>query len=113
MENLELRIPDNRSSLPNSKFSILNSQFHWRRPKTIVAVMFLLLMTAGGGANVWAEYHRRAAVRCVREDRLQEADRHIQRCLRVWPFRSKVQFLAARIARLNGDYERTEAHLNE
>jgi tetratricopeptide (TPR) repeat protein len=113
MENLELRIPDNRSSILNSKFSILNSPFRWRRPKTIAAIMLLLLVTGAGGANVWAEYHRRAAVRCVREDRLEEADQHIQLCLHVWPFRSEVQFLAARIARLNGDYERTEAHLNE
>jgi tetratricopeptide (TPR) repeat protein len=77
----------------------------------------LLLAGAGGvgvlGAFVWWQYHFRAAENALKEFRFEQAVRHFEKCLAVWPRSASVHLQAAQAARRGDDYERAERHLNE
>jgi tetratricopeptide (TPR) repeat protein len=84
-----------------------------RRTRTIVLVLALLLLIgAGVGFYFYALRQWAAAEADVKNNRLQEAQGRINFCLWVWPRSGAVHLLAARAARLHGEFEEAEAHLN-
>jgi tetratricopeptide (TPR) repeat protein len=76
--------------------------------------LFLVIAVVGAGAagvSFLARYHLDAARRALDQDALDEAQRHLDLCLKV-PFRdASVYLLAARTARRRDDYEQAEKHL--
>jgi tetratricopeptide (TPR) repeat protein len=84
-----------------------------RRPRTALLFLGLLLLTAtGGGVYARALHQWHAAREAVKADRLDDADKSLGLCLWVWPRSIPVHLLAARSARLRGNFEAAEAHLN-
>src|SRR5579884_3772168 len=72
-----------------------------------------VLLAAGLAAVLgWAYREEAAARRALVEDRLDDAERHIDRALRVRGFRVSTHLLAARIARRRGAYSEAEQHLS-
>jgi tetratricopeptide (TPR) repeat protein len=70
------------------------------------------LVVAGGLLALgWAAWEERSAQKALAEDRLDEAQRHIDRAVRVRRWESS-NVLAARIARLRGNYSEAERALN-
>jgi tetratricopeptide (TPR) repeat protein len=69
------------------------------------------LVVAGGGLALgWAAWQERSARQALAEDHLEEAQRHINGAMRVRRWESS-NVLAARIARLRGDYAEAERAL--
>ena len=64
----------------------------------------------GGAAFAWHRYHFRAAQDALGRYDLDEAQRHLDRCLAVWPG-GDVHFLAARTARRREAYGEAQDHL--
>jgi len=75
----------------------------------IVAILGL----AGGGAYFYAVHHWHAAQQAVKENRLDDARASLRVCSFVWPRSVPVQILAARVDRLDGEFDSAEQHLNE
>ncbi|HZY89513.1 MAG TPA: tetratricopeptide repeat protein, partial [Gemmataceae bacterium] len=77
----------------------------------------LAILTAAlalaAGAQLWARSQLAAAERYVRAERLDEAEAGLRHCLLIWPRSADARRLAARVARLRGDYGRAEAELVE
>jgi tetratricopeptide (TPR) repeat protein len=69
-----------------------------------------LVMAGGLLALGWAAYQERSARQALAEDHLDEAQRHVERAMRVRRWESS-NVLAARIARLRGDYSEAERAL--
>jgi Tfp pilus assembly protein PilF len=78
----------------------------------LVLLLFLLLAGTGGGFYVYCLWQWQAAHTALNEDRQDEARSRLELCLKVWPRSVPVHLLAARVARLRGDFESAEAHLN-
>jgi tetratricopeptide (TPR) repeat protein len=72
----------------------------------------LILVGTGAGGYFYALNCWHAAQRSVREDRPADAQNKLKVCLIVWPRSVPVHLLAARAARLNGDFSLCESHLN-
>jgi tetratricopeptide (TPR) repeat protein len=72
----------------------------------------LLLVAAAVGGYAYARAQWRGAQAAVQERRFDDAKRRLDFCLRVWPDSPEVHLLAARHARLTGEYEAAETHLN-
>jgi tetratricopeptide (TPR) repeat protein len=83
-----------------------------RRPGTTVLVLVLLVAAALGASYFYALREWRLAQEAVKAGRLDEAKRSLNLCLVVWPRSIPVHLLAARAARLRGDFVRAEVHLN-
>jgi tetratricopeptide (TPR) repeat protein len=85
-----------------------------RKCPRLAALLVALLLITSAAAGLWgyAVYQWRAAQAAIKADRPAEARERLNRCLRVWPRNPEVHFLAARAARLTGDFVATEAHLN-
>ena len=83
-----------------------------RRPR--LTVLSVVVLVAGAGFGLWryALGEWRAAQTALKNERPQEAQEHLAFCLRVWPRSLDVHLLAARAARLTGDLNAAEAHLN-
>jgi tetratricopeptide (TPR) repeat protein len=79
-----------------------------RHPKTAVLVLVLLGL---GGTYAYALRQWQMAGAVVK-DRPAEARSRLGLCLLVWPRSVEVHLLAARAARLSGDFAAAEAHLN-
>jgi tetratricopeptide (TPR) repeat protein len=74
----------------------------------------LLLLGVGGGAAgayLWGEYHFQAGQRDLQRYRYATAQAHLEACLRIWPRSPTALLLAARSARLAGDFEAARGHL--
>lgn len=89
-----------------------------RRPllvvRSVVAVG-IVLAAAGAAAAGYAGYvrhQRRAAEAALAADRPAEARGRLDRALALWPWDPELHRLAARAARLTGDFPAAEAHLN-
>ena len=65
------------------------------------------------GRPLWAEYHLRAARRCIARQQFTEAQHHLHQCLTIWPNKPSIHFLAARTARRVGDWDEARQHLAE
>ena len=85
-----------------------------RRPWTASVVLLLLVVgTVSSVGYVYVRHQWKEAQADIREMRLDDARRRLDFCLAVWPRRVDVRLLAARAARLSGEFEVAEAHLNE
>src|SRR6266852_6029053 len=85
-----------------------------KRPKTTSLVLALLILAGTGvGLYVYALRQWHAAQAAVKGGRLEEARQRLDVCLFVWPRSATVHLLAARAARLNGDFDKAETHLNQ
>jgi tetratricopeptide (TPR) repeat protein len=76
-----------------------------------MALALLALGAAGGAAFLWAQYHLRAAERALARHALDEAQGHLDLCLRVRFRSASVYLLAARTARRRDAYDEAERHL--
>jgi predicted Zn-dependent protease len=84
-----------------------------RRPRTVALVLALSLLAGIPlGLYGYALHQWRAAQTDLEEERPAAAREHLAFCLKVWPRSFPVHLLAARAARLNGDFPAAEAHLN-
>jgi predicted Zn-dependent protease len=84
-----------------------------RRPKTTALVLALLVL-AGTAVGLYAYALRQwhTAQAAVKNGRPADARPGLDLCLAVWPRSVPVHLLAARAARLSGDFDGAEAHLN-
>jgi tetratricopeptide (TPR) repeat protein len=76
--------------------------------------VFMLLAAVWGSVYAYGLYQLSMARRLLQEEQPAEARKHLQFCLRVWPFARDpaVHFLAGRAARMNFDFKDAQAHLN-
>src|SRR5262245_47047822 len=80
-----------------------------------LALVGLVLAVLGMGAAAvysWAEYHLHAAQRALKAYRLEEAQRHLDLCLKVRSGSAAVHLLAAQTARRRDAYQDVEPHLH-
>jgi Tfp pilus assembly protein PilF len=84
------------------------------RPKTMsIVLIILVLMGTGTGFYAFALSQWEAAQGAVRESRFEDAKSHLAFCLAIWPRSVQVHILAARAARLKGEFSEAEAYLNQ
>lgn len=84
-----------------------------RRPRTALLILLLVvLLGLGLGGYGYAQHQWQAAQAAVKENRLDDARSPLDRCLLLWPGSVPVRLLAARAARLRGDFASAETHLN-
>ncbi len=88
------------------------ARFARRRPLLIALLFVLFIVSTAGGLFLWSGQRLRDADRACRAFHKQEA---IHQLKLAYPFRSwwdpDAQFLAARLARLHGDWTTAEEHL--
>jgi tetratricopeptide (TPR) repeat protein len=83
-----------------------------RRPRLAALVLTLAALgAAAAGVYLWAQYHLHAAEVALGGEALDEAQRHLDLCLKVRPGSAAVHLLAARTARRRDDYDEAERHL--
>ncbi len=90
--------------------------FLFRRPRRVLTVLGLgALVLAASSPFLWASYHWYAGQAALKRYHHAEARRHLDACLKVWPWsRSvRVHLLAARAARREGDFETAVGRLQE
>src|SRR5690348_12187014 len=84
-----------------------------RRPRTTAVVAGLVALAAtAGGFYAYALRQWDVAQAAVKDNRPDDAQRGLDLCLLVWPRSVPVHVLAARAARLRGDFETADTHLN-
>jgi tetratricopeptide (TPR) repeat protein len=80
-----------------------------RRRWRLLAVVALLALVGVGawliGVHLWANYHLRAARAALERYHDDEARRHLEACLKVWPRNPDVLLLMARAARRGSAYD--------
>src|SRR3954454_5548314 len=84
-----------------------------RRPRVTLALIGFFLVAAALAGSWYVRHQWRAAQAALAADRLGEARSRLDVCLFVWPRSLEVHLLAARAARLSGDPQTAEAHLNQ
>jgi tetratricopeptide (TPR) repeat protein len=84
----------------------------WRRPKLFLLLTGVLLACSCVGLRQYALHQWQAARVALNAERVGEARGRLAFCLSVWPWDPEVHLVAARAARLDGDTEAAEAHLN-
>ena len=84
-----------------------------RHARTIVLCVILFFISSGTGFYLYARHEWDGAKIALKENRFAEAQGKLDLCLWVWPRSVEVHLLAARAARLQGDYPAAEAHLNK
>ncbi len=84
-----------------------------RRRLATLGLALLVFLGTGVGAGAYASHHWRSAKAAVTAGRYQQARDSVRVCLFFWPRNVEVRLLAARSARILGDLEGAEAHLNE
>jgi tetratricopeptide (TPR) repeat protein len=85
-----------------------------RHPRAVLFLLALVLVACTGGglyAHALAEWQ--AAQSALEDEQAAEARRHLKVCLGVWPRSASVHLLAARAARLGGEFAEAEAQLNQ
>jgi tetratricopeptide (TPR) repeat protein len=81
------------------------------RPVLWVGIVLGVLLVLLAGGYLYARREWNQAQEDLKEYRLDEAQRHLDFCLSIWPHSVEVHLLAARAARLQGDFESAEQHL--
>lgn len=89
-----------------------NAEARGRFPVRRLGLVLVILSGLAASLYAYALHRRRAAQTAVAEERFDEAQRHVDFCLLVWPRSLDVHLLAARTARLRGDFQGAESHLN-
>ncbi len=84
----------------------------WRRPGVWIAAILVLAAAGALAPQLYAWYHLRAGRDALANDQTQDARRHLDACLSVWPQNVSARVLAARAARRAGDYEAAAQHLH-
>ncbi len=87
-------------------------RFARRRPLLAAAVAAVALAAAGLGGAAYARHQWRAAQDALAAGRAPEARSRLAVCLWVWPRDLQAHLLAARAARMCGDRQSAEDHLN-
>ena len=84
------------------------------RRRWYVLLLTVGLLLAGGlaAAEGWAAWQEHCARQALAQERLDDAQRHIDRALSLRSRRLSTNVLAARIARLRGAYSEAENYLN-
>jgi tetratricopeptide (TPR) repeat protein len=80
---------------------------------TALALALVVLVGAGAGLYAYVLHEWDAARTAVKEGRPAEARASLDLCLMIWPRSVPVQLLAARCARLTGDFTGADAHLKQ
>lgn len=83
-----------------------------RRPWRTATLLSLLLLSAAAALYAYALHQWQAAEAALEAGQITEARRCLKLCLLVWPRSVPVQLLAARAARMNGDFLEAEDRLN-
>jgi tetratricopeptide (TPR) repeat protein len=85
-----------------------------QRHRRIIRIAVLLFLVGAGIAApfLWANYHLRAAQQAIDRFHFDEAQRHLDLCLKVRSGNAAVHLLAAQAARRRDSYEEAEEHLN-
>jgi tetratricopeptide (TPR) repeat protein len=83
-----------------------------KRSRLVPLLALLILAGTAAFAYIYGSYRWQAAQDAVKTGRLEEAKRDLDLCLLVWPRSVPVHLLAARAARLRGEFKDAEAHLN-
>jgi tetratricopeptide (TPR) repeat protein len=78
---------------------------------TVLLLTLMLLSGACVGLYAFAFYQWHQAQAAVKDGRLEDAHSSLRFCLWVWPRSVPVHMLAARAARLNGDFDEADAQL--
>src|SRR5262249_12992138 len=73
--------------------------------------VLLILLGTGVGLYIYAARQLPAAQIALKENRLDDADKSLRIYLFVWPRDVPAHILAARVARMQGDFETAEDHL--
>ena len=83
-----------------------------RHPRLVLSAL-LLVVAAAGTASIlfWAQYHLDAAQRALERYAFDEAQHHLDLCLKVRSGSAAVHLLAAQTARRRDAYEEAERHL--
>jgi type IV pilus assembly protein PilF len=79
---------------------------------TIVLLLLVLPGAAAGGLYAYAIHQWHTAQAALKESRAADAQPRLDFCLSIWPHSIPVRILAARAARMKGDFETAEEHLN-
>jgi type IV pilus assembly protein PilF len=85
---------------------------HTRLRTAVVVVVLLLLPGTGIALPVYFRYQWRSAQTAVKDSRYDDARRHLRCWLLFFPSDIEVNVLAARAARLRGDFQNAELYLN-
>lgn len=88
----------------------MNRRRHWF---ALLAVIFALAGVGTGSVYLWAQYQLSAAEKDLQRFALDEAQHHLELCLKVRSGSAAVHLLAARTARRRDAYEEAERHLKE
>jgi tetratricopeptide (TPR) repeat protein len=83
-----------------------------RRPKVLVALALIAILGVAA-PHLWAWYHLAAGRSELERFHAEEALRHLEDCLRVWPGHFEARLLACRASRRLEDFERADAQLRE
>jgi tetratricopeptide (TPR) repeat protein len=75
--------------------------------------LLLLLSALALGGHLWAANHYRAAREALARGDYAQAQQHLARCARVWPWGAEPRLLQARAARLAREFDRAESYLRE
>ena len=83
-----------------------------RHPRLTLSALLLAVTAAGTAALfLWAQYHLDAAQRALERYAFDEAQHHLDLCLKVHSRSAAVHLLAAQTARRRDAYEESERHL--
>lgn len=95
-------------------FRLLSYPFRvaWRHPRLALLLAVVVVVGAGVGLHLYTHQQWQAAQIALREDRPAEARDRLAFCLSVWPWSPEVHLQVARAARLTGDTDAAESHLN-
>ncbi len=86
----------------------------WRRPRLALVVSAVVVAVVAPLATyLYFQHQWQAAQAALAADRPDEARDRLSACLFFWPSSPDVHFLAARAARLTGDVQAAEGHLNQ
>jgi tetratricopeptide (TPR) repeat protein len=83
------------------------------RPRTTLLVILFLLGGSVVGLYYWTAYQLRAAQDAMKAGKYDKASTHIQRCLYFRPWSVDAHLLAARTARLKGEFAEAKALLKK
>jgi tetratricopeptide (TPR) repeat protein len=83
-----------------------------KRSRLVLPLALLLLAAIGAAGYAYASHQWQVAQSAVNEGQWPEAQRSLNFCLLLWPRSIPVHLLAARAARMQGDFKEAEAHLN-
>jgi tetratricopeptide (TPR) repeat protein len=83
-----------------------------KRSRLVLPLALAILAAIGVGGYAYVSHQWQIAQSAVKDGRLDEAQRSLNFCLFLWPRSVPVHLLAARAARMRGEFKEAEAHLN-